>query len=273
MCDNTLVSPGRDWTQDPSLVLLDARSGPRAQARFRETHLAGARFVDLETDLSAVPEDASRGGRHPLPPIEAWTATLGRLGISPGHRVVVYDDKGGANAAARTWWMLRAIGHDAVAVLDGGMQAALAAGHPTESGAAPAPAEPVTPYPADAYHWPTVTYDEVKGLAQGRLLVDVRAAERYRGEVEPIDPVAGHLPGATNHPLQNHLGGDARFLAPEALRAQMNTLLAGRRSGDAIYSCGSGVTACHGILAMVHAGFDVPALYVGSWSEWCRRAP
>ncbi|MCA9574283.1 MAG: sulfurtransferase [Myxococcales bacterium] len=272
MISTALVDPNAPELRAPPTILLDARSGPDARARYLAEHLRGARFVDLESDLSA-PDDPARGGRHPLPPIARWAETLGRLGIGPDDDVVVYDDMGGANAAARAWWMLRAAGHTRVAVLDGGWAAARAAGLPCESGEAHWDGK--APYPTAAYALPTVDLAGVEAAqATGtRVLVDVRSAPRYRGEEEPIDPVAGHIPGALNHPLTQHLGPDGRFLPPAELRAQYEALLQGCPASDLVLSCGSGVTACHGLLALEHAGLPGAALYVGSFSEWCRVRP
>jgi thiosulfate/3-mercaptopyruvate sulfurtransferase len=275
-CHGVISTPLLDTAapelRDSRTILLDARSGPDAKARYQADHLRGARFIDLESDLSA-PEDAARGGRHPLPPIAAWAATLGRLGIGPDDDVLVYDDMGGANAAARAWWMLRAVGHARAAVLDGGLAAARAAGLPF-SGDAEAWAVREA-YPCAAYTLPTLDLAAIEASQADdtHVLVDVRAAARYRGEHEPIDPVAGHIPGARNHPLTQHIGPDGRFLSPDALRAQYEALLAGRPATDLVLSCGSGVTACHGLLALEHAGLPGAALYVGSFSEWCRVRP
>lgn len=267
-----LVDPQAPELRGAGTILLDARSGPDAHARYLADHLQGARFIDLERDLSA-PDDPARGGRHPLPPIGEWSATLGRLGIGPDDDVVVYDDQGGANAAARAWWMLRAVGHTRVAVLDGGLAAGRAAGLAFAAGAESW--SPRDPYPCSAYALPTLDLAAIEASqASGtHVLVDVRGAVRYRGEQEPIDPVAGHIPGALNHPLTEHLGADGRFLPPESLRAQYEALLDGRPATDLVLSCGSGVTACHGLLALAHAGLDGAALYVGSFSEWCRVRP
>lgn len=251
------------------VVLLDARTGPEAYARYHEAHLRGARFVDLETDLAGPPGDPAKGGRHPLPEVAAFASRVGALGIDPHVEVVVYDTDHGTNAAARCWWMLRAMGHGYVRVLDGGYQAAVRAGVPVESGDVPVLAKP--PYPTTGWQWPVVDADAVVALTSSGdwALLDARSPERYRGEVEPIDPVAGHIPGARSLFHRAHLEADGLMHDPATLRAQIDAVLEGR--AHAIASCGSGVTACHTILAMQHAGYEeVPALYVGSWSEWCR---
>ncbi len=256
--------------------VLDCRSGPDARQRYLAGHLKGALHADLERDLSGDASHPERGGRHPLPSLDDWARTLGCLGIGPDTPVVLYDDKGGANAAARGWWMLRAVGHSQVAVLDGGMAAAEAAGLPFQQGEAEVAPKP--PYPVQRWERPTMDIEEVARLAADPAwkVVDVRAAERWRGEQESIDPVAGHIPGAVNVPLVENLGPDGRFAEPAALRALYEARL-GVPVQRVVVSCGSGVTACHTLLALEHAGLVGASLYVGSWSEWCRsgrpRAP
>jgi thiosulfate/3-mercaptopyruvate sulfurtransferase len=254
----------------PGAVLLDARAGAHAYAA---GHLRGALHADLERHLSTASEPGTHpanGGRHPLPPLERWRAQVGAWGIGPRTPVVVYDDKSGANAAARAWWMLRALGHRTVQVLDGGLQAALEAGWEVTTEVS----QPLAlgPYPANAWQLPTVdaaAVDALRSLPDARVL-DVRAAPRYRGETEPLDPVAGHIPGAVNLPFTENLEG-SRFKAPEALRAQYLALLGGVAPERLAVHCGSGVTACHTLLALEVAGLQGASLYVGSWSEWCRQ--
>jgi thiosulfate/3-mercaptopyruvate sulfurtransferase len=251
--------------------LIDARGG--GGDAYAESHLAGAVFADLERDLASPRADPRRGGRHPLPEIEAWCRTVGSWGIAPGTPVVVYDAAGGANAAARAWWMLRAIGHESVSVLDGGLQAALAAGLPTTA-AVPA-IEALGPYPSprgQSWLLPVASADRVDELRldPDRCLLDVRAEFRYRGESDPFDPIAGHIPGAVNLPYAGSLDQEGRFLAPDELRRRFDRVLDGRSAESATVYCGSGVTACHALLAMAQAGLEGATLYVGSWSEWCR---
>ena len=253
----------------PDAVLLDCRTGPDARERYERAHLRGAVFVDLETDLSAKGNPA-RGGRHPLPDAKVFGERLGRWGVRPGAPVVAYDDQGGANAAARLWWMLRAIGHERVQVLDGGLQAAEAAGLPITD--QPSVAHEAPPYPAQRYLWPMADIervDEARKSPDARVL-DVRAAVRFRGEQEPIDPIAGHIPGAHNIPLSENLE-DGRFKSAEALRKLYEPLFTGKSPQNVIVHCGSGVTACHTLLAMERAGLSGASLYVGSWGEWCRQ--
>jgi thiosulfate/3-mercaptopyruvate sulfurtransferase len=252
--------------------LLDARSGKDAAQAHAAGHLPGALHVSLDHELAAPVPDFASGGRHPLPPPDRFAAQLGRWGITPSTPVVVYDDQGGANAAARVWWMLRALGHPHVQVLDGGLAAATAAGLPLVSTVPTV--EAASPYPARAWRLPTVDLEEVDA-ARGdgtRVVLDVRAPPRYRGDTEPFDPVAGHIPGARNAPYADNLDAAGRFKAPEQLRALYQRLLGQVPVERAIIHCGSGVTACHTLLALEHAGLPGAALYVGSWSEWCRAA-
>lgn len=253
------------------LVLLDARSGPQVRQRYQAAHLPGALFIDLEQDLARPPADAAHGGRHPLPPIGEFAHRLGQLGISPNTPVVVYDDKSGANAAARVWWMLRSLGHTQVQVVDGGLSAALAAGF--ELTDAPENPSPTAPYPATEWQLPLAPTAQVQDASQtgSALILDVREAPRYRGETEPIDLVAGHIPGAVNVPFAGNLDESGRYLPAQELREKYEAVVAGRPAAEVIVHCGSGVTACHTLLAFAQAGLPVPTLYVGSWSEWSRN--
>lgn len=250
--------------------LLDARPGAEAYAA---GHLAGALHADLNTDLSSASApgfDPARGGRHPLPDAARFAARLGAWGIGPGTPVVVYDAAAGGSAAARAWWMLRALGHADVAVLDGGLPAALAAGLPLTT-EVPAVA-PLPPYPRASWALPTVEMDGVAArLADpGWKVLDVRSAERWRGETEPLDPVPGRIPGTVNVPYAENLGPGGRFRPPAALRELYLRRLAGTPPERLVVHCGSGVTACHTLLALEAAGLHGAALYVGSYSEWCR---
>jgi thiosulfate/3-mercaptopyruvate sulfurtransferase len=222
---------------------------------FLRGHVPGAVFVDLDRDLAAAP---SIDGRHPLPDPATFAATLGRLGLTPADPVVVYDDSGGS-VAARMWWMLISIGHTEVLVLDGGFQAWLGSGRAVEIGDR-IPEEATYPVP-DGYTG-VVGWNEL----EGRVLIDARAPERYRGEVEPVDPKAGHIPGAVNVPYTGNLDDSGRFLDPETLAKRFE----GAGPKPVVY-CGSGVNACHLALAMAVAGMEAPDLYAGSFSEWARR--
>ncbi len=245
--------------------LLDCRTTPEYEAG----HLRGAIHADLERDLSrATAEgfDPAKGGRHPLPDLRAWRDTLGRWGITPDTAIVCYDAQGGANAAARAWWMLRASGHERVRVLDGGLAAARNAGLELTNDTPSLPAAP--PYAISHWQWTTVDIGVVEKLAQHPewTVLDVRAAARYRGETEPIDPIAGHIPGAVNLPYSENLDADGRFKSFEELRAMYE----GFDPAKLVVHCGSGVTACHTLLALDQAGLTGGALFVGSWGEWCR---
>ena len=253
-----------------TIRLLDARPDP---ADFQAGHLPGACHASLEKDLSTAwqpDHDPAKGGRHPLPPVPRFAARLGAWGITPAPEVVVYDAAGGGNAAARAWWMLRALGHPRVSVLDGGLAAALAAGLALVTNDPPPPPAPA--YPADRWHLPTVAAAAVAALRTNPSwkLLDARSAERWRGETEPFDPLAGRIPGSLNLPWPQTLGPDGRFLSAEDLRNRFQTLLQGTPPERVAVHCGSGVTACHTLLAMEVAGLSGAALYVGSWSEWCR---
>lgn len=224
------------------------------RAAYCAGHIPTAVFVDLDSDLSG---SSGSTGRHPLPDPVVFQATLGRLGVGPDDPVVVYDDAGGTTAA-RMWWMLQAIGHDSIRVLDGGLDAWLAAGFPLET--REASPDPVA-YPGPISFSGVVDIDAL----DGRLVVDVRSPERYRGDVEPVDPRPGHIPGAVNIPTSYSLV-DGRFADRAALGELYGNL------DEPVVSCGSGVTACHTALAMAAAGLDVPEVYVGSYSEWSRSS-
>lgn len=250
--------------------LLDARQDP---GEFAAGHLPGALHADLNRHLSTACDpgfDPARGGRHPLPDPARFAAQLGEWGIAPDTEVVTYDASGGGNAAARLWWMLRALGHDRVSVLDGGLPAALAAGLALTTERVPV--APCPPYPAAAWVRPIADLEAIDTRRRDPALrvLDVRAPERYRGETETLDPVAGHIPGALNAHWMDNLGPDGRFLDPGALRARYLDLLGGTPPERLTVHCGSGVTACHTLLALEVADLSGATLYVGSWSEWCR---
>ena len=254
-----------------NLVLIDARSGVNARANYEEKHLDGALFVDLENQLAEIKEEASNGGRHPLPKIKNFAKTLSDLGISEKSHVVIYDDKNGANAAARFWWMLKAVGHEKVQVLDGGLQAAEKSNFPTS-----AKREIITKpalYKVDNWKLPITTIDEVETVSQDKhhIVIDVRETARYNGEMEPIDLIAGHIPGAINIPFTENLDENGLFLSPSELKEKYKKTFQDVKSENIIVHCGSGVTACHSILAIAYAGLEIPKLYVGSWSEWSRN--
>ena len=253
---------------DPKWVILDCRHdlmNPDAgRDSFAIGHIAGAQFANVDTDLSGakVGADGKFRGRHPLPERAALIATLRAWGIDDDTQVVAYDAHGGM-FAARLWWLLRWLGHDSVAVLDGGFAAWVGEGHPVSAERPRLVTGDFSPRPRAGL------LISAMDLAQSRSgkLFDARAPERYRGDVEPIDPVAGHIPGAENLPFADNLR-DGRFKSPAELRVRLADALAGTQPEDAAVYCGSGVTACHDVLAFAHAGLPLPKLYAGSWSEW-----
>jgi thiosulfate/3-mercaptopyruvate sulfurtransferase len=250
---------------DCGFDLADPGFGERAYA---EAHLPGALYAHLDRDLSG-PKTGVQGwqGRHPLPAREALAARAGAWGIAPGVPVVCYDAQG-MPYAARAWWLLRWLGHEAVAVLDGGLAAWQAAGGAVTQARSTPPAQP--PYPARPAAMPTIDAAELLAQLGRRPVLDARAAERFRGEVEPLDPVAGHIPGALNRFFKNNLQPDGRFKPAAQLQAEFAALHT--VPAEVVHQCGSGVTACHNLLAMEHAGLAGSALYPGSWSEWCADA-
>jgi thiosulfate/3-mercaptopyruvate sulfurtransferase len=245
-------------------VLLDVRwrlGGPPGIDAYRAGHLPRSVFVDLDAELAAEPGPA---GRHPLPSAGRFEAAMRRAGVRDGRAVVVYDEAD-ATAAARAWWLLRYFGHGDCKVLDGGYRAWTAAGGQVATGDSPAAAG--GDFTARPGHMPVLDADAAAGLARHGALLDARARERYRGEREPVDPVAGHIPGALSAPTTANIGPDDRFLPAAGLRARFATLGAAAGAGKVGVYCGSGVVAAHEVLALELAG--IPAsLYVGSWSNW-----
>jgi thiosulfate/3-mercaptopyruvate sulfurtransferase len=257
-----------DRLDSPELVVVDCRFDLRdpgaGERAYRAGHIPGAVYAHLDRDLSDPGKTGK--GRHPLPDADAFCATLARWGITPTSQVVAYDASDGA-IAARLWWMLRLVGHARVAVLDGGLQSWAEAGGMLDT---------VPPRPRQGSY--RARYD-IRSIAStavvaarmasgnGRL-IDARARERFRGEVEPIDPVAGHIPGAVNRPYSANLEASGRFRPRERLAEEFTALLAGTKPADAVMMCGSGVTACHNLLAMEYAGIGSGRVYAGSWSEW-----
>jgi thiosulfate/3-mercaptopyruvate sulfurtransferase len=256
-----LAGPRPPVLLDCSFDLADPAAGQRA---WQQAHLPGAHYLHLDDDLAGAKRDAAGRfhGRHPLPDRAALAARLGALGIGPATPVVAYDAQGGPYAA-RAWWLLGWLGHEDVAVLDGGVAAWRDAGGAMTNAQPPLPNSP--PYPAHAPALATLEADAVRaGLGRLRL-VDARAGERFRGEVEPLDRAAGHIPGARNRFFKDNLLPDGRFKSAQALRAEWRTLVG---DDEIVHYCGSGVTACHNLLAAAHAGLGTGTLYPGSWSEW-----
>lgn len=254
---------------DPGFVIVDVRhdlAQPErwGQDAYAQSHIPRAAFAHVDRDLSA--PTTGRNGRHPLPTPEAASAVFARLGIDATKQVVAYD-QGNGTYASRLWWMLRWLGHENVAVLDGGFAEWTREDRPVERETQVA--TPTT-FVAGRVR-PTVS---AAGIAaslprHGLVLLDARAAERYRGDVEPLDPVAGHIPGALNRPHSRNVAADGTFRPAGELRADFDAMLHGRSPGDVVHYCGSGVSACHNILAMTIAGYPLTRLYPGSWSEWC----
>lgn len=266
-----LISPKElsKWMQDSTkeLVVLDASASEKEYQKYLQSHIKGARFVFNE-DLSSPVTDASLGGRHPLPSIQEFEKTLQRLGITKNSTVVIYDNQGGANAASRFWWMLQSVGHKQTYVLDGGYQGALQQGIVMES--QEEPEVEVAPYGLSSFAWPTIEIDQIvdNQNKEDNVLIDVRQSQRYNGITEPIDLLAGHIPGAVNICFDQNLDEKGYFKSKQELRELYQNVVQGKEKVN--IQCGSGVTACHTILALVHAGFDLPTLYVGSWSQYSR---
>lgn len=277
----TLLSSGQPvMVFDCSFELTQPGAG---EQQYRQTHIPGAVRADLDLHLSAAKTapDAASGGRHPLPSRATVAAWLTRIGFTNDVQAVVYDRQG-ANYCGRLWWMLKWVGHEAVAVLDGGLQAWQANGGATASGSDSSAADHALP--AGTTHTtsksnydmkPTrttlvATETIVKQLGRPRQnLIDARATPRFKGEVEPLDPVAGHIPGALNRPFNLNLDAEGKFKPAAMLRAEFDALLAGRDPATVVHHCGSGVSAVPNLIAMEVAGLGRTALYAGSWSEWC----
>jgi thiosulfate/3-mercaptopyruvate sulfurtransferase len=253
---------------DPQWVIIDCRftlSDPEAGRRAYDTaHIQGARYADLNRDLSSPVTAAT--GRHPLPDVARLSAKLGEWGIDSSTQVVVYDDNFGA-MAARLWWLLRWLGHDAVALLDGGLPRWQREKHPMTADKPAVTAKTFVAKPRDNF-WVDAAVVTAAVKDDRQLVIDARAEERFNGEIEPLDKVAGHIPGAVNMPFEDNLHLSGLFLKPEELRSHYEGMLDGVDPKQVIVMCGSGVTACHNLLAMAHAGLQGARLYVGSWSEW-----
>ena len=253
------------------LVIVNAGSGDAAYENFLSDHLEGALYVDLNNDLAEIPKNAKNGGRHPLTSLEKFAEVLQRLGIDENSHVLIYDDKNAANSAARFWWMLKAAGIENVQVLNGGLQMAKAKGLTVNANKV----EAKTAEKISLKEWklPKVDLNFIQKHSEDPdyLVIDVREKDRYDGKTEPIDEIAGHIPGAINIPFKENLNEDGTFKSPEILRKKYSEILGKIPSEKIAIHCGSGVTACHTLLALDYAGFKLPNLYVGSWSEWSRN--
>ena len=256
----------------PAAIVIDCRFDladvAAGETSWREGHIPGSRFLDLDRDLCG-PKAGADGvfrGRHPLPERSAFAATLARCGVTPASQVVALDAQG-SMYAAHVWWMLRWMGHERVAVLDGGLAAWTAAGGALTSD--PTPAAPATPpYPERTPLAHTIDAAALAARLGRAPLIDARAGERFRGEVEPLDKAAGHIPGALNRFFKDNLAPDGRFKPAAQLRAELAPLVGVQPVSEVVHQCGSGVTACHNLLAMEIAGLAGSQLYPGSWSEW-----
>lgn len=249
---------------DCRFSLADTEAGAKA---YRHGHIPNARYAHLDKDLSSQITDFT--GRHPLPNFSLLAKKLGDWGITNNSQVVVYDDAGGA-FAGRLWWLLRSMGHDPVAVLDGGIKQWQQQGLPITTALPTIKPTAFRPYLNDSA-WLSALEVQNSIAQKSICLIDARTPERYRGEQEPIDPVAGHIPYALNRPFQLNLDSNGLFLSPEQLRQQFNQLIGSTAPEQVVHYCGSGVTACHNLLAMEHAGLNGSKLYAGSWSEWIRN--
>ena len=277
---DTIISAGgltdllRD-SDDTETVVVDCRFNlvqpDQGRQQYRQGHIPGAFYAHLDDDLSSPIVDGS--GRHPLPDRERFAALAGAWGIGPDTQVVVYDHAAGA-VASRLWWLLRWIGHDQVALLDGGLKAWIAGGGELDTDS-PRMVEGAAPAGHPGEHEAAVSTNDLARSLERVTLIDARSAERFRGESEPLDDVAGHVPGALNRPFTDNLGPGGLFLDADELQRQFLSLegvAAPTNDVDVVHMCGSGVTACHNILAMELAGLGGSRLYVGSWSEWIRDA-
>jgi thiosulfate/3-mercaptopyruvate sulfurtransferase len=254
-----------------NLIIVDVSNGKNAKSNYEAKHLEGAIFVDLNTQLADIKNDLSIGGRHPLPKIENFAKTLSNLGISPKSHIVIYDDKNGSNAGARFWWMLKSVGHEKVQVLNGGIQEAEKINFPVSSNTEVIKKTEL--YKVENWKLKITEIEEVEKFSktENHIVIDVRDEERYNGETEPIDLVAGHIPGAINIPFTENLDENGLFLTPNLLKHKYEKVFGHINPENIIVHCGSGVTACHSLLAIAYAALEIPKLYVGSWSEWSRN--
>ncbi len=258
--------------KNADVMIFDVSNYKNAQENYEIEHIEGAFFVDLNTQLANIKRDFTDGGRHPLPDIATFATTLTDLGISKDKHLILYDDKNGSNAAARFWWMLKSVGHEKVQVLNGGLNQAKKNNFPLSSKAEEIK-KAAEPYTIDQWLLPTIEISEVESWSQNPnyIIVDVRDQERYEGKTEPIDLIAGHIPGAINIPFTENIDQSGLFLNKNELRNKYKELFGDVKGENIVVHCGSGVTACHTLLALEYAEIEIPKLYVGSWSEWSRN--
>jgi thiosulfate/3-mercaptopyruvate sulfurtransferase len=268
-----LISPSAllDLYGTEGLIILDASNSAWSKERYKKEHLEGAFHLDLETQIANIEPDVSVGGRHPLPSLENFSITLTDLGITPDSHIIIYDEESAGNAAARLWWMLVAVGHEKVQVVDGGYQQAKAVGFPISSEIIKP--KPNTKYISEKWLLPLVTMVDMDKIVNNEnyLVVDVRSKVRYDGITEPIDLIAGHIPGAINSFYMDNIDANGFFLPPEVLKEKYSKIMGNFPPENVIFHCGSGVTACHTLLAIASAGLEIPSVYMGSWSEWSRN--
>ena len=247
--------------KNPNVMIFDVSNSKNAKSNYESEHIVGAFFVDLNTQLADIKKDFSEGGRHPLPEIETFAKTLTDLGITKNKHIVIYDDKNGSNASARFWWMLKSVGHEKVQVLNGGLNHAKENNFPMSS-----KTENIKKaselYQTDKWKLPTFEINEVENVSKNPnyLIVDVRDKERYEGKIEPIDLIAGHIPGAINIPFTENLDEKNLFLKPNELRKKYKAIFGKTKNENIVIHCGSGVTACHTLLSLYYAEMEIPAL-------------
>lgn len=250
-----------------NLTVIDTRI---SVSDYQQEHISGAFHLSLNRDLSNILEDAAHGGRHPLPDVKDFSHALSAIGVDAESHCIVYDDNNGSLASARLWWMLKAAGIPKVQVLNGGLNAAKSAKLQTDNKIVNLP-EPSC-FTFSQWQLNTTDIKSVENVSKQKdMIVDVRSYERYIGKKEPIDPIAGHIPGALNIPFEHNLDENGFFLSKENIENLYLPYFDKKDSEHIIFHCGSGVTACHSLLALDYAGFNIPKLYVGSWSEWIRN--
>lgn len=266
-----IIQPEELNLNKENIIIIDAGSGKPAHENYLQKHIEGALYVDLNEDLAEIPAHAKNGGRHPLPQLEKFLDVLQHLGIQENSHVIVYDDKNASNAAARFWWMLKSVGVEKVQVLDGGLQNAEQSGITINSNKVEA--KEAKRINIKEWKLPTVdlNFIEENSEKEDFIVIDVREKDRYDGKTEPIDEIAGHIPGAINIPFKENLNEDGTFKDAELLKEKYSKIVQNIPSNNIAIHCGSGVTACHTLLALYYAGFEIPNLYVGSWSEWSRN--